>query len=121
MTAPRRWPLDWHPIDTFPIDVTTDGFQLTSREGRLFGWSFVETTGSAAAQVRVIDGGNSGGLEIVNITLSAGQSTRDWLAKPGLRFRSGIYIDIVAGSIQGSIWPLLLTEEEIYLLAGYTE
>lgn len=121
MTAPRRWPLDWHPVDTLPIPVSTVGYQVFARGGRLFGWSFVETTGAAIAQVRLIDGSGPTGAEIVNITLSSGQSTRDWLAKPGIRIRSGVYVDVVAGSIRGSIWPLLLDDEEIYLLAGYTE
>lgn len=115
-----RYPIDWHPVNTLPFRLITASQPLFARECRLYGWSFVEDTDTDPASIELIDGGNANGALVVPITLSAGQSTRDWLGKPGLEVRSGLYLNVISGSVSGSVWPLLLTEPEIARLAGYT-
>lgn len=87
------------PLGTITADVTP-----ITGAGILFGYSFTETTGSAVAQVQLFDGTGTGGAFITNITLLASESTRDWLGMPGLAFLNALYVDVVAGSVSGSVW-----------------
>lgn len=105
--------IDWHPVISLPIAATGAGGSLTQRPCRLYGWSFVETTGAAAAAFDLIDGGSAAGAEISPFTLTAGQSTRDWLGQPGLLIQSGLSLAVTAGTVRGAVWVLLLTEDEI--------
>lgn len=63
-----------------------------------------ETTGSAAAAVEVIDGNDGNGLLVSHITLQPGQSMRDTTGFMGLYFRTGVYVNVLSGSVKGSIW-----------------
>lgn len=113
MEAAARLPIDWYPVDSLMFATTTVSVELTSRETRLFGWSFIETTGTAGAVIELREGGNDAGNLIVAIALNGGESTRDWLGLPGIRCRSGVRLVVVSGSVRGSIWPLLLNDAEI--------
>lgn len=117
MTQAKRLPVDWFPIESIPLGTITAGTPVTGRECRLYGWSFVETTGTDPAELVVYDGGSAGGTPVVHVTLDAGQSTRDYPPKPGLRIQSGIWVEIVSGSVDVIIQALLLSEEEIWLMA----
>lgn len=116
--ARRRMHIDWHPVDSLAFDDTAGDTQLTGRGCRLFGWSFQESTGTDPASILLVDGSDAAGTLIVPISLDPGQSTRDWLGYPGIRCRSGIFLAIGSGSVFGSIWPLLLSEEEIAQMSG---
>lgn len=109
----ERLHIDWHPVIPVPIAATAAGLAITARPCRLYGWSLVETTGAAIAACDLIDGGAAAGTEITPITLSAGQSTRDWLGRPGLLVQSGLFLNVTAGTVRGAVWILLLTEAEI--------
>lgn len=120
MSAPtRRFPLEWWAPITVPFATTTVDLQLITRECRLYGWSFVETSGTDIAEIDLYDGSSNNGNLLVPITLSPGQSTRDWLGKPGLRVQGGVFADLVAGSVRGSIWVVGLSDDAILELAGF--
>lgn len=70
----------------------------------VYGWSLKESTGTAAAELDLIDGTDATGLNLVPITLTAGQSTRDWLGPQGLHFRNGLFPRVASGAIVGSVW-----------------
>lgn len=108
-----RYSIDWHPVRTLPIVGTAANVDITNRPCRLYGYQFIEITGSSPAVIRLLDGGDVNGAEIVSIALTAGQSTRDWFGQPGLLVESGVFLNVVSGAIRGAIWPLLLTEEQI--------
>lgn len=114
----RRLPLDWHPIDPIHIATTTVDGQFITRGGRLYGWAFEETTGAASAECSLIDGSSAGGPTIVPISLSAGESTRDLMGKPGLRVRAGVYLHVFSGSVRATIYYLGLSDDEIIAHAG---
>lgn len=71
---------------------------------KIHGWAWVETTGGAAATINLFDGGNNGGTLLAPITLTAGQSTRDVLNELGLDVLNGLFVEVVAGSVRGSVW-----------------
>lgn len=92
--------------DTIPIPmgIQTDGKLIIGRKATVLGWSLVETTGSARAELRILDGADANGTLIADITLSPGESTRDLVPAPGVVARSGVYAKVVSGSVDGSLW-----------------
>jgi hypothetical protein len=120
MTGPYRGlSLDWYPITPIHIAATTVGGQFITRECRLYGWAFEETTGSAPAKCDLYDGTTTGGQTIVPITLLANESTRDIWGKPGIVVGNGIFLNVLSGSVRATVYVLPLTEEEILRLNGY--
>ncbi len=71
---------------------------------RITGWSLVETTGTARAEIRIIDGRDTTGQVLADITLSAGESTRDYWGPDGIPARVGVLADIVSGSVSGAVY-----------------
>ena len=67
-----------------------------------YGFSFRETSGSAVATVRIYDGDTAAGALLDSIQLSAGESAREFYAG-GIRAQEGIYVDIVAGAVEGGV------------------
>jgi hypothetical protein len=86
------------PADsTYPSQLITGG-------GRLLGWALLETTGTAAATAVIRDGTAATGNLLVPISLSAGQSTRDWESIHPMPYYQGIFLQNVTGAWEGSIW-----------------
>lgn len=108
-----RLPIDWHPVETIPLALPAVSGQITQRPCRLYGFGFTEITGAVNAAVQLLDGGNSGGALITDVALVPAESTRDWYGRPGILVQSGLFLNVLSGSIRGSVWALLLTEEEI--------
>jgi hypothetical protein len=68
------------------------------------GFSIRETSGSAAATVRVYDHASSAsGTLIDTIQLAAGESAREWYDGGGIWVENGIYVDVVSGAVEGSL------------------
>jgi hypothetical protein len=71
----------------------------------VYGWAFAETTGTAAAAVRLHDGSQTGGEVFARINLTAGESTRDSFAPNGIKCRSGyLYLEVLSGSVEGVVY-----------------
>ena len=87
-----------------PVPVTTQSQALFAGDSLVVGWSFKETTGAAAAELWLIDGNDANGMPFAFITLSAGQSTRDLTNDFGLNVTTGLFVRVVSGSVQGSVW-----------------
>lgn len=100
----------WYPVKTFPIGVSTVDVNPFQRGTLLTGFSFIETTGAAVAEVDILDGNNAAGALAAPVSLLAGQSTRDTFGAHGLYFQSGPYLRLVAGSIRGALWYIDITE-----------
>jgi hypothetical protein len=96
--------------------ITADATAITGA-GILFGYSFTETTGGAVAEVQLLDGTDTGGAFITDITLLADESTRDWFGLPGLVFRNSLFVDVVAGSVAGAVWVVPGEHVNAYILA----
>ena len=76
---------------------------LVGGSGCITWHSVYESTGTAAATVALYDQGTSSGQQLMYVTLSSGQSTRDFIGLHALPFLGGLYLDVVTGSIGGSI------------------
>ena len=89
---------------TLPIATTTTDTTPITGTLVLFGWTWIETTGSAAAGVELYDGSSTGGALIVPVALNQGESTRDLWGHPGLHVQTGLFLHVTSGSIKGSLW-----------------
>lgn len=69
----------------------------------LFGWSVRETTGAAGATVRVLNGGDATGLEVIAANLNPSGVARDWLGPQGIRTDVGIW-PVTTGTVAGTLW-----------------
>lgn len=87
-----------------PFDTLTVSKHLASGLEIVTGWSFKETTNAAGASFNIRDGQDASGRLVAPITLLTNESIRDLTGDGGLAFQSGIYIEVVSGSISGTIW-----------------
>lgn len=74
--------------------------------------SLMESTGTAPATVRLWDGASTTGQLKDPISLSAGQSTRDYYKLYQYRYENGLFLEIVSGAVEGCVdvipwdkWP----------------
>lgn len=72
----------------------------------LKGWAVRETAGVTNARLALRDGTTASGRRIVPISLLANESTRDWLSEEGIAFEQGVFFELVAGTIEGSVWVI---------------
>lgn len=77
--------------------------QLIGGSGRLLGWSLRETSGTAAAIVQLLDGDPAGLGILATISLTSGQSTRDWESFHPAPYYQSLNLHIIAGAIEGVI------------------
>ena len=97
------------PAQLLPFAARTSDLQLYTGAGVLLGWSFTETTSAAVAELTLTDGTASTFPEYFDITLSSGQSTRDYPPGNGLLIRTGLFFHRVSGTIKGTVWFLPIT------------
>lgn len=85
------------------VTNVTASAAVLNRVGTYHGFSLRETTGSAAALVRVFDDPDSAnGTVLDEIALSAGESAREYYS-PGLPALTGVYYQLVSGAATGSL------------------
>ena len=77
------------------------GVRVMSSPGRIAGFSVRETTGAAAALVKLRDGADIGGDLVMTISLSAGESARDWFWPGGISLTYGLFCEVTTGAIEG--------------------
>lgn len=94
------------PASTIPTAAVAVSGQMLNGAALIFGWSFRETTNAAIATVELYDGTSTGGALITSITLAINESTRDLMGGNGLEILTGIYLNVVAGSVKGAVWAV---------------
>ena len=94
-TPPHRYAA--LPVDTGVIAAST---QLSGTRGVLTYVSVAETTGAAPAQVRLIDGSGPNGQVIGRWNLAANESGRDEFGRDGLYLTRGLFVQVLAGSVE---------------------
>jgi len=68
------------------------------------GFSVRETTGTAAAVIRLYDNASTNsGTILEEIGLAPGESAREFYGDGGVKVSNGIYCDIVSGTVTGSV------------------
>lgn len=92
------------PAAVLPFATTSTDLTLLTGPFILRGWAFKETTGSAAATFELYDGPDDTTVLVVPINLATSESTRDWLTGNGIIIRTGLFLEMLTGSIKGTIW-----------------
>lgn len=87
-----------------PVVAQANSKQLWGKECHLMGWSFVESTGAAAATVWLYDGQDATGSVVAVIPLAAGASSSLSTGLLGIACRGGLYMAVKAGSVTGATW-----------------
>ena len=100
-------------IRTVPIVSGQTSGQLVNGAGRLFVHTITETTGAATAKYTLYDGTGVSGTLLVPVTLAANESSRDYFGKHGIPFLTGVYIEVVSGSVQGALVVQLCDPREV--------
>jgi hypothetical protein len=81
----------------------TGADQLVVTGGAMYrGFSIRETAG-AAAVVRIYDGASASGTLLDTVSLVASESARELYGSCGIWATAGIFVDVVSGSVEGSI------------------
>lgn len=70
--------------------------------GRYYGFTIRETAGLEAT-VRIYDGTSAAGTLLDSVQLIADESAREWYGPQGVQYQNGIYVDVVAGTVEGSV------------------
>lgn len=87
-----------------------NGINVTGKN-YLLGFAVRETAG-AAAVFRLRDGMDASAPIVLPVALAAGESRSDYLPfSGGIRFRQGIYVEIVSGSVEGTLFTEVTKSE----------
>ena len=96
---PTRLVGNYRPISSY-------GGILIPGDGLIAGFNLHETTGASSAFVKIHDGQDTSAPVMLFISLGAGESTRDWYFPGGLKFKQGVYVEIVTGAIEGVMYSM---------------
>lgn len=84
---------------------TASGQTVAATTGlTLQGYSIKETSGTGNAVVAIHHGTGTGDPVVVDITLNANESEREWLGPNGIAMASGIYFELVSGAARFVGW-----------------
>lgn len=87
------------------VQVGTGGTRRpTTTPAALAGFALRETSGAAPAVVVLRDGSDATGDPTIPITLAPGESVREWFGPGGVNLVYGLYVDVVSGAVDGSVF-----------------
>lgn len=92
------------PQRTLQVPTTTTSKSLYSRAGRLVGWAFRETTGSAAAAIDLYDGADANGVLMGSIGMVANGGSVVAFGDNPHPFLEGVFLSVASGSVRGAVW-----------------
>lgn len=81
----------------------TGSDQLIRTGGAIYRGFTIRETAGAAATIRIHDGTSASGTLLDVVGLAIGESAREWYDTGGIWAENGVYVDIVTGTIEGSI------------------
>lgn len=97
-----------------PLPTPLASGQLDFASGRVTWWGFRETTGTASAVFRLWDSSTNAGKLLVPFTLSPNESTRDVPGWHGLVYETGLFFELVSGTVEGALEVVNLDHGEDY-------
>ena len=85
------------------INLPAASAQLTNEAGCIGYFAVRNLSASVVATFRLWDGSSNAGYMILPIELAAGESTSDRIGWHYQRFETGLYFELVAGTLEGSV------------------
>lgn len=77
------------------------GARVMSSPGVIAGYAARETSGAAPALIRLHDGADINGDVVMSIALTGGQALQNWFLPRGISLTYGLFVEVVAGAIEG--------------------
>lgn len=103
----------YRPIIVFPFGPITASLNAFERGCLIFGIALIETTGSAPAEIDLLDSNSANTNLIAPFSLDPGQSIRDVFPTEGLFCQLGPFFNVLSGSVRGSLWYIDATAYDI--------
>lgn len=91
-------------VQDFDLGVRAASVLVSGYGCDLHGWAIAESTGAAVAKVRIRDGRDVGGAVVAPITLVASGSSAVWFGENGVACESGVFLEVVAGSVEAVLY-----------------
>lgn len=76
---------------------------LDGGAGKVTWWGFRELSGTGGAAFRLWDGSNTTGRMIAPFSLNPSESVREWPGAHSLPYVTGLYLEVISGSFEGTI------------------
>lgn len=90
-------------VHASPVALTGSDQTLAAQGNGVYaGYTVRETAGSTAV-VRIYDALSATGTLLDSISLAANESKNAWYGHGGIRYATGVYVDIVSGAVEGSV------------------
>lgn len=107
------------PAQVLSIAATSADAQLLTGLYVLRGWSFGESTGSAVATLDLHDGIDATTPLVASVAVAQSGATTFQIAGNGILLRTGLFLDMTAGSVKGSIWYNAITHvDDVDIVEG---
>lgn len=91
-------------IQEFPLGVVAASASIFGFGVQLHGWCVAESTGAAGARIRLRDGRGVEGSVVAPISVVANGTAALWLGEDGVAAESGLYVEVLAGSVEVTIY-----------------
>lgn len=85
------------------VSISGSSQTLATFPVRYTGFSLRETTGATGAVVRLWDNTSAAGTILEEIALAAGESAREFYSPVGIEGATGLFVQIVSGTVVGSV------------------
>lgn len=100
-------------IEPISVPATVAGTLFANGPIRLMGWALKESTGAAAAAFELYDGNDATGQSLAPVTLVANESIRDWFGAAGVLCERGVFLNVTAGSVRGTLFVKLAARDVV--------
>jgi hypothetical protein len=101
--AEETWPADY-----LQFDQTVSAAGPISFPVKVMGWAIRNPSSTALAEVDFFDGTDASGTVVIPVTLDWNESSRETWCPNGIRFKNGLFINVTAGEVRGSVFWLPL-------------
>ena len=89
---------------------------LDNSGGWLTWFAWQETSGVSSAAFQLIDGSTAAGRLLCPVSLNPSESTRDWIGPHALPYETGLYLNVISGTIEGSLIVVSRDQREEYAM-----
>lgn len=92
------------PVHYVTFDLNGAGTPLLAFSVVLYGWALRNVSGSTLATLDIYDNNSVAGIPVFPINLAANETSREWFGDRGLMFLNGLYVNVTAQEVKGSIF-----------------
>jgi hypothetical protein len=91
------------PAWPITFDLNGAGLMLANYAVVLFGWAVRNVSSGTEAKFDIYDGTDASGVPVFPVNLAGNETNREWFGPNGVRFRNGVYVNVTAQEVKGSV------------------